>query len=96
MLRAHDEIPAGVLEGKGWRKCVLGPGLRVLVGLAPELEVGDCKLGVAGRLLVELVHGGHYHKIMIDWGGIKDMCPIAPAKLNAKDTVKQNRSSYSY
>lgn len=56
MLRAHDEIPAGVLEGKGWRKCVLGPGLRVLVGLAPELEVGDCKLGVAGRLLVELVH----------------------------------------
>lgn len=88
MLRADNKISAGVLKRKGRREGVLGLDMRVLVGLAPEFEVGDCKFGVVVRLLVELVRGGHYHKNMIVRWAIKDMCPIASARRKIRLTLK--------
>ena len=64
MLRADNKVSGGVLKREGRREGILGSELRVFVGLAAELEVGDCEFGVIGRLLGEQVHG-HYHKIMI-------------------------------
>lgn len=72
MLRADDKVSAGVLKRKGRREGVLGPDVRVFVGVAPEFELCDCKFGVIGWLLVELVHG-HYHKIMVEREAIKHM-----------------------